>query len=738
MYRPELSISTLSVPPLAAAGRPMTIANAVRNTGSAPAAGFLVRFYLSADDALDGADVSLGSRNVAGLAAGGVNTDSTTVTIPGNTSVPGTYRVIAIVDADGTQLELDETNNTAVSGVVRMVRYQPDLTMSLLAAPATGAAGRPLAVANTVRNAGTAAAGSFVVRFFLSADDTLHPGDVLLGSRVIGTLAAGASNSVVTTLTIPANTSVPGTYRVIGVVDALDQQAELDETNNVTLAAAPTAITAYRPDLTLTALTVGRGGSAGRPLGITHTVRNVGPAPAGTFVVRFFLSSDDVLDAADVLLGTRTLATLAPGATDTMMTMITVPANTAVPGTYRVIGVVDALDQQVELDETNNTLVSAPTSLTAYLPDLTVTALGVPATAAAGRPLAITNTVRNAGPAPAGAFTVQFFLSTDGVRHEGDRPFGARTIMSLGPFTTDTAVTTLVIPADTPVPSPYRVLAIADSLGQQTETDETNNALASAGTVTVTAYQPDLVLTALSAPSTGAAGQPLAVSSTVRNAGPAPAGTFVVRFVLSADDTLDAGDVVLGTRTIAGLGIGATSSAVTTLTIPGNTSVPARYRVIALVDPLGQQAELDENNNRMIATATTSIMPYLPDLTLTSVSAPGGAVAGGSLAIASTTRNIGTAPTTGAFTIRFYLSADDVLDAGDVLVGARAISGILAAGASRTDVTTVTIPPGTVMPRPYRVIGVVDALGQQAELDEGNNVTASAAVSTAAVGARAR
>jgi hypothetical protein len=40
-------------------------------------------------------------------------------------------------------------------------------------------------------------------------------------------------------------------------------------------------------------------------------------------------------------------------------------------------------------------------------------------------------------------------------------------------------------------------------------------------------------------------------------------------------------------------------------------------------------------------------------------------------------------------------------------------------------VTTVTVPAGTVVPDPYRVIAVVDALGQQAELDETNNVTAS-------------
>ena len=39
--------------------------------------------------------------------------------------------------------------------------------------------------------------------------------------------------------------------------------------------------------------------------------------------------------------------------------------------------------------------------------------------------------------------------------------------------------------------------------------------------------------------------------------------------------------------------------------------------------------------------------------------------------------------------------------------------------------TAITVPAGTVVPPTYYIIGVVDALGQQAELDENNNITAS-------------
>jgi len=71
------------------------------------------------------------------------------------------------------------------------------------------------------------------------------------------------------------------------------------------------------------------------------------------------------------------------------------------------------LGQRTELDETNNAAVTAALPMTPYLPDLLLTAVTVPATARGGRSLAITHAVRNAGPAPAGAFAIRFYLTGD-------------------------------------------------------------------------------------------------------------------------------------------------------------------------------------------------------------------------------------------------------------------------------------------------------------------------------------
>jgi len=716
----DLTLTALTAPATARTGGTISVANTVRNLGVVASPSVPLNFYLATATTRGASDVLLGSRTIPALGVNG--TSSATNAFAVSPSVePGTYYVLAALDEAGAVTERNESNNVRASAAMTITLFRPELTLTSVGVPAAAAAGRPLTITSTVRNSGPAPAGSFVVQFYLSTDGTLDGGNVLLGARTIPSLGAGAMSTAATMVTLPADTPVPATYRVVGLVDALEQQAELEETNNATMSGTM-SVTAYQPDLTITALTAPPTGAVGRPMMITDSVRNGGPAPSGAFTVRYYLSSDETLHDTDVLLGARTIMSLAPGASSTVMTTLMVPANTSAPATYHVIAVADAASQQTELAENNNRRASAGVAVSFFRPDLTVSVLTVPAAGAVGRPLAITNIVRNQGPAPAGAFTVRFYLSSDGTLHDSDTPLGMRVIGGLAAGAASSVVSTFTIPLTT-TPGDYQVIAVADALGQQTETDESNNRQVSA-TFPISLYRPDLMLTALSVPATAVAGRPLAITHTVRNRGAAPAGAFTVRFYLSADGALDDGDVLLGARMMGGLAAGASSPAVTSLTIPANTSVPGSYQVIAVVDAMNQQTETDETNNMMMTSPPMSVVPYLPDFWVSSVTAQAGAAAGRPLTITHTIRNLGAAPA-GVFTVRYYLSADDKLDDGDVLLGSRTFGG-MAGGATRVnDVTTVTVPAGTVVPNPYRVLVVVDALGQQAELDETNNVTAS-------------
>ena len=88
--------------------------------------------------------------------------------------------------------------------------------------------------------------------------------------------------------------------------------------------------------------------------------------------------------------------------------------------------------------------------------------------------------------------------------------------------------------------------------------------------------------------------------------------------------------------------------------------------------------------------------------------------------MSDTTRNqsLGVAAAT---TTRFYLSTNGAVDAGDTLLGTRAVPA-LAGATNDSGATTLTIPPGTA-PGTYYLLGVADGDAAQAEIVETNNLT---------------
>ncbi len=351
-----------------------------------------------------------------------------------------------------------------------------DLSVTAVVGPAGAAIGRSITVGTTVRNAGGSAASSSVLRLYMSADVTLDAGDRELTTRAVPGLAASATLALTTPATIPADLT-PGSYRILALVDAANSVREGNEANNVGMS-GPVSITLYRPNLAVTALTPPARGAIGQPITVPNTVRNTGPAPAGPFAVRFHLSTDAALDSGDPVIGLRTLTGLASGGSSATPTVLRLPAAIS-PGQYHVIAVADALEQQAELDETNKTSVSGPFTVVAYQPELAITAMTVPARGAIGQAIAVANTVRNGGLAPAGPFTVRFHLSSDGVLDPGDPAVGLRSVGGLAAGSASATSTSLKIPATVGV-GEYYIVAVVDAAGQQAELDETNNTTASA------------------------------------------------------------------------------------------------------------------------------------------------------------------------------------------------------------------------------------------------------------------
>jgi subtilase family serine protease len=161
-------------------------------------------------------------------------------------------------------------------------------------------------------------------------------------------LAAGATHSATTTVTIPAETQF-GSYYLLVSADSANVVGESAETNNTSY-----GITRVGPDLTVSGLTAPTSAVAGATISIADIVKNAGGGSAGASTVRFYLSTNFTFDAADVALGSRAVPALPPSGTSNGTVSLTVPAGTPA-ALYYIIAVADADDVVAETVETNNT-----------------------------------------------------------------------------------------------------------------------------------------------------------------------------------------------------------------------------------------------------------------------------------------------------------------------------------------------------------------------------------------------
>ena len=152
-----------------------------------------------------------------------------------------------------------------------------------------------------------------------------------------------------TSLPIPAGTA-SGTYYLIAKADADNAVTETTETNN-------TYVRSVRigPDLSVSTLTASASTvAAGALVTVTDKITNDGGGSAASTVTRFYLSSNTTLDAADVVLpASRSVPALAPAASSTGSTPLTIPAGTS-PARYYILAKADGDGAVAETSETDN------------------------------------------------------------------------------------------------------------------------------------------------------------------------------------------------------------------------------------------------------------------------------------------------------------------------------------------------------------------------------------------------
>ena len=605
----------------------------------------------------------------------------------------------------------------------------PDLAVTdVTFSPTTLIAGEAITTSDTVENHGDQGAAGFQIGVYLSTDAVITPADVLLGFRTVGSLGSGVTSTSGGALTIPLATQA-GSYFIGVIADDLGAVVEPNEADNARAASGTLAVAAAMlPELSVSAVSFSPlVVDAGDNVSVMDTVTNTGVFRADVVVVGVYLSSDTTITSADVLLGFRSIASLDVGETSTATGSLTVPSN-LLAGLYHVGIVVDDGDAHVESNETNNTL-AAPVTLLVNAPprpDLAPSGISFgPLSVDAGQPISVSDTIINQGLINSGPFRVAVFLSPDPTITTADRLVAVRTLTGLqAGISSSVSGVPVTIPLDVPGGT-YSLGVLVDDLNAVVEANEQNNALGAIGTLTVTVPPtPDLFVTSVVFNPTAvhpALGEAITINDSVRNQGVVAAGAFRVGYYLSSNPFVTKNDIFLGSRAIASLSVGSSSSGSQVVTLPAGLAAGS-YFVGAIADDEDLVFEVQPSNNAFTSQVALDVIVAaapMPQLTLENVDFdPKTVSAGGVIQVQETVRNLGTqsAP---SFRVGIYLSTDNVIETSDVRIGERTVSG-LAIGFGSAVSAPYSVPLGTASGT-YFVGVICDFDDAVLEADEADN-----------------
>jgi hypothetical protein len=474
--------------------------------------------------------------------------------------------------------------------------------------------------------------------------------------------------------------------------------------------------------------------SAGAPLSAAFTERNAGNATAAapwTSRVDLVVSQADPTVVGSLGTSVAT-ADLAANATAARTVDGTAPffSGTIVP---RLVLDVDNNVDESSLSvngEANNASFGAPIQVLAA--NLVAGGVNAPSTVVPGSPATVSFATANtgAGDSIGPAFTDQVFLSADATLDASDTLLGsvARGGATIPAGASVPGAVTFTLPESTESGS-YVVLIAVDAAGVRFESNDGDNVLVAANVLVQSAASPDLVVTAVEAPSSIETGATYTLRWTVRNEGTAAAvAPWSDQAFRSADATFGKDEFLSAPiAATASLAPGAERTIEVTLTAPEEE---ADFFVFVRTDVAGQVAEggKAEGNNTSVAVGPIAVrFPPNPDLTIASIVVPSETSSGGNLSVTVVERNQGTAEAAAPRLIGLALSTNNVAgDADDVPLGAITVTAPLDAGADASATAEFFVPPTVLGPR--FVVAVADPLDA---VDEGENESNNSAVSAA-------
>ena len=571
-----------------------------------------------------------------------------------------------------------------------------------------------------VTNTGTENSTRTRVKFYRSTDATITSADteeLWESSDVYGTywaiwireLSEGGKRTAKAGIKAPAAT---GTYYYGACVEERDGEA--DTTNNCSPALE--VVVEKRFDLTIGAHSVSNDGpGVGEDFTLSSSVylwNDADRTPSvSTTTLRYYRSTDAMITSSDTELGTGEITGLNARSFDwnwDLTTSLTAPTTA---GTYYFGACVDSIPE--ESRTFNNCTVNPAAVVVGPRFDFTVS-LDWPDTEVDQRQETnLVATVTNGGDAPSQQSWVRFYHLYNWPRGDDVTEYGSDYLYSIpaGGFVTKSHRT-----SGGGSPGTKYWKACVDEING--ESDRSNNCSDVVAVVTGEGrvQRPDITVSVTADSTTVSTGGSFTLSATVTNAGVGDAEATTLRFYRSADATVSAPDVRVGTAEIAALASGGSSNQSVQLT----PSTAGTYFYGACADRVADEFEWTPNCSEGVEVTVTA-----PDLTVTVTEPDEAILAGENFYLTATVTNEGGASAESRH-LKFYRSSNDMtITTSDHVVSDFNFTGSITAGES-AEVTALyhIIAPSSAGTYYYGAC-VAAARG---ESDTTNNCSAAVAV----------
>lgn len=693
----DLKIATPTAVAVASPAQTIYLSGVISNPGGNSVVKSSLGFYLSADTIFDPADIFFGNTSAFSVPLNSTAIIGASVIIPAATAF-GNYYVLYYVDYLNGIDEANEKNNYVWKPIIIDATYKMTVNSTKSLNVCSGYLFDSGGLSDVYSNNETTTIITLYpgeenkkiklefnkFQFILEGYDNLKIYDGTSSSATLRGTYYGSSNPG-----IVYGTSASG---AITLVFTSDNYAAYNGFG----AAISCVFVLPTVDLYVESTSAPAVNIAGKAFSLSYSARNSGTLNASDAQVNFYLSTDMKYDAADQLIGYIGSGPLEAGLnfSPTYGGGNTV-LSTTLPGYYYLLFYIDFYKNVAESDEANNVTARAILIINNGT-DLMTSSLTVPTDAFTGATINFKSIVTNVGTVATSANDVGYYLSKNKTYESTDLFLGSSKINSLASAAAIQMSDNFLIP-ESVIGGEYYILSIADYNNQITESIETNNISVQEIIIKSQPVVDFIINDVLQIPVPIASGASLNIKYTINNKGTLASGISTTGFYLSTDATFDSNDLLISSNLEPILDGSSIVNQELFVTIPASVT-DGQYYLFIVADYLKQIIESDDANN----SASTSInISTHARLVITGMEAPKSTLVGETISISYTLQNVGTIAS-GISSTEFYLSKDDILDVGDLLVGSFDEISI-SAGSNVSDNTTIVIPKTVVAGQYYLI-----------------------------------